>query len=138
MSTSRHADQFEARLKEMGEAVAAQDLDALMAYYDDDLVFIEGGKAMNKAGLAEYLRELWATQPDFAAEIAAMHASADVLAVTLDASTSAVTSSGEVVKVRWPIFALYTFDLTTMKVVRELAFSDEEALAQKFAALGVA
>jgi hypothetical protein len=32
----------------------------------------------------------------------------------------------------WPILVLYTFDPTTMKVNREIAYGDEEALAQKY------
>src|SRR3990170_8384737 len=107
MSTSQHADRMNKQLGEMAAAVQAQDLDALLAFYDDDLVFIEGGTAMDKDGLADYLRELWATQPDFSVELAASHASDEVLAVTLAASTDAVTSAGETVKVHWPIFALY-------------------------------
>lgn len=137
MST-QNADRMNKQLDEMAAAVSAQDLDGLLAFYDDELVFIEGANVMDKDGLADYLKELWTSQPEFSVALGASHAVDDVLGVTLEASMPVETSSGEVVPVHWPILVLYTFDLTTMKVVRELAFSDEEALNQKLAALGVA
>ncbi|WP_269454444.1 hypothetical protein [Rhodococcus opacus] len=34
------------------------------------------------------------------------------------------------------MFVTYTFDLSTLKVVREVTFTDEPAVAEKFAAVG--
>ncbi|BAH51258.1 hypothetical protein ROP_30110 [Rhodococcus opacus B4] len=44
--------------------------------------------------------------------------------------------SGENVTIHWPMFVTYTFDLSTLKVVREVTFTDEPAVAEKFAAVG--
>jgi hypothetical protein len=83
MSTSQHNAVFQAGLAEMAVAVAAQDLDGLLAHHDEDLVFINGGNVMDKPGLADYVRNLWAEQPDFTVELAASYACDDVLVVTL-------------------------------------------------------
>ncbi len=138
MSSTQHHDALMARLGEMAAAVDAQDLGALMACYDDGLVFVDNGNAMDKAGLAAYLRQLWAEQPDLVVDLAVAHSFDNVLAVTLDASLPVEDATGKTVRVHWPIFATYTFDLATMNVLREQAFSDEEALALRFAALGAA
>jgi ketosteroid isomerase-like protein len=137
MSTTHH-DAFQARLGEMGTAMDAQDLDALLAYYDDALVFIADGKEMDKAGLKDYVRELWSGESGFSVKVVGMHTCDDVIAVTLEVSAAAVGPSGENVTIHWPMFATYTFDLSTLKVVREVTFTDEPAVAEKFAAVAAA
>ena len=58
---------------------------------------------------------------------------------TLEASASMPRlETGEPVRVEWVIVAVYTFDLTTLKVVREVTFSDDEALQTSLVELGVA
>jgi ketosteroid isomerase-like protein len=135
-TTTQHHDIFQSRLGEMGTAMDAQDLDTLLAYYDDALVFVENGKSRDKAGLKAYLQELWSGDSGFAVELAGMHTVDDVLAATLVISSTAVGQSGETVTIHWPMFVTYTFDLSTLKVVREVAFTDEAAIAEKFAAVG--
>ena len=137
-ATQQHKDTLQTRLGELAADMEAQNLDGLMARYDDALVFVENGKEMDKAGLKAYVQDLWAGDTGFSVDLATMHAVDDVLAVTLEASMSAETASGEKVTLSWPMFVSYQFDLDTLKVVREVAFSDETAIAEKFAAAGVA
>jgi ketosteroid isomerase-like protein len=122
----------------MAAAMEAQDIDALMACYDDALVFLENGKERDKAALKEYVQKLWSAGSGFSVDLATVHRVDDVLAVTLEASMSAETPSGDKVTISWPLFVAYQFDLTTLKVVREVAFSDEAGIAEKFAAAGIA
>ncbi|BAH51259.1 nuclear transport factor 2 family protein [Rhodococcus opacus] len=83
MSTTQHHDAFQARLDEMSTAMDAQDLDTLLAYYDDALVFIENGKEMDKAGLEDFVREMWTGESAFSVKFVGMHTCDDVLAATL-------------------------------------------------------
>lgn len=138
MSTSKEHDALQDRLGELAAAMEAQDVDALMECYDDALVFLENGKERDKAALKDYVQELWSGDSGFSVDLATVHRVDDVLAVTLEASASGETESGEIATIRWPIFASYQFDLSTLKVLREVAFSDEEALAKKYAELGLA
>ena len=138
MSTTQQHDVLQARLGEMAAAMEAQDIDALMACYDDALVYLENGKERDKAGLKDYVLELWSGDSGFSVDLATMHRIDDVLAVTLEAAASAETESGEKVTITWPMFVAYQFDLTTLKVVREVTFSDEAGVAEKFAAAGIA
>ena len=138
MSTTQEHDVLQDRLGELAAAMQAQDLDALLDCYDDDLVFLENGKERDKAALREYLLELWSADSGFSVDLATMHTVDDVLAVTLEASVMTETPSGEKVRISWPMFVSYQFDLDTLKVVREVAFSDESAVAEKLAAAGVA
>jgi ketosteroid isomerase-like protein len=137
-TTQQHQDTLQAQLGELAAAMEAQDIDALMSHYDEALVYIENGKEMDKAGLKAYVLELWTGEGGFSVDLATIHAVDDVLAVTLEAAAEAQTPSGENVTIAWPMFVAYQFDLTTLKVVREVAFSDEAAVAEKFAAAGVA
>jgi ketosteroid isomerase-like protein len=137
-TTQQHSDTLQTRLGELAADMDAQNLDGLMAHYDDALVFVENGKEMDKAGLKDYVQELWAGEAGFSVDLATMHAVDDTLAVILEASMSAETPSGEKVTISWPLFVSYQFDLDTLKVVREVALSDETAIAAKFAAAGVA
>jgi ketosteroid isomerase-like protein len=138
MSTTQEHDALQDRLGEMAAAMEAQDIDALMACYDDALVFLDNGKERDKAALKEYVQELWSADSGFSVDLATVHRVDDVLAVTLEASMSAETPSGDKVTISWPLFVAYQFDLTTLKVVREVAFSDEAGIAEKFAAAGIA
>jgi ketosteroid isomerase-like protein len=138
MSTTQEHDALKDRLGEMAAAMEAQDIDALMACYDDALVFLDNGKERDKAALKEYVQELWSADSGFSVDLATVHRVDDVLAVTLEASMSAETPSGDKVTISWPLFIVYQFDLTTLKVVREVAFSDEAGIAEKFAAAGIA
>jgi ketosteroid isomerase-like protein len=135
MSTSQLTADIERRFGEMAVAVAAKDLDTLMSFYDDDLVLINGGAVLTKAELAESMAGTWAEMPDLALEAVSSHISGNVLAATLDASVGTGTEPD---RIHWFILVMYTFDPTTLKVIRELAISDEEALAQRFAELGLA
>ncbi|MEV6793602.1 nuclear transport factor 2 family protein [Streptomyces sp. NPDC051320] len=138
MSTTQEHDALQDRFGELAAAMEAQDIDALMACYDDALVFLENGKERDKAALKEYVQELWSADSGFSVDLATVHRVHDVLAVTLEASMSAETPSGDEVTISWPLFIAYQFDLATLKVVREVAFSDEAGVAEKFAAAGVA
>jgi ketosteroid isomerase-like protein len=138
MSTTQEHDVLLDRLGELAAAMQAQDLDALLDCYDDALIFLENGKERDKAALKKYLLELWSADSGFSVELATVHRIDDVLAVTLEASMSAETPSGDEVTISWPLFIAYQFDLTTLKVVREVAFSDEAGAAEKFAAAGIA
>jgi ketosteroid isomerase-like protein len=138
MSTTQHHDTLQTRLAELAADMDAHSIDALMAHYDDALVFMENGKEMDKASLRAFVQELWAGDAGFSVELATMHTVDDVLAVTLEASVMTETPSGEKVRISWPMFVSYQFDLDTLKVVREVAFSDESAVAEKLAAAGVA
>jgi ketosteroid isomerase-like protein len=137
-ATQQHQETLQAQLGVLAAAMEAQDIDGLMANYDDALVYVENGKERDKAGLKAYVQELWTGDTGFSVNLATMHAIDDVLAVTLEASMSAETPAGEKVTISWPMFVAYQFDLDTLKVVREVAFSDEAAVAEKFAAAGVA
>jgi ketosteroid isomerase-like protein len=137
-TTNQHQDTLAAQLGVLAAAMAAQNIDGLMAHYDDGLVFVENGQQRDKAGLRAYVQELWAGDAGFSVDVATMHAIDDVLAVTLEASTGAETEAGEKVRISWPMFVTYQFDLDTLKVVREVAFSDEAAVAAKLAAAGIA
>ncbi|WP_027863039.1 nuclear transport factor 2 family protein [Marmoricola sp. URHB0036] len=138
MSTTQQHDALHDRLGELAAAMEAQDIDALMDYYDDALVYLENGKERDKAALKDYVQELWSGDSGFSVDLATAHRVDDVLAVTLEASASAEAEAGEKVTISWPMFVAYQFDLTTLKVVREVAFSDEAGVAKKFAAAGIA
>jgi ketosteroid isomerase-like protein len=137
-TTQQHKDTLQTRLGELAADMQAQNIEGLMSHYDDALVFVENGKERDKAALKAYVQDLWTSDTGFSVELATMHAIDDVLAATLEASMSAETPSGEKVTISWPLFITYQFDLDTLKIVREVAFSDETAIAAKFAAAGVA
>ena len=139
--TPTRADAFGQQIAQMTEAMDAHDLDALMEHYDDELVFVDGvsGDRLNKAGLRDYVDQIWVAQPDFTVRMVASHALNNEFAVMLEASASMPTQvAGESAQVRWVIPVIYTFDPATLKVVREVSFSDEEAYQQTLVELGVA
>lgn len=135
------AEVFAQQISEMTEAMISHDLDALMGHYADDLVFADGatGDRLTKDGLRDYVDQLWLEQPDFAVKMVAYHALGNELAVILEASASMpAKDSGDSVQVRWMIPLIYTFEPATLKVVREISFTDEEAYQQALVKLGVA
>ncbi|QSR24871.1 hypothetical protein CFH99_04480 [Nocardioides aromaticivorans] len=139
--TQTRAEAFTQRIAQMIEAMTAHDLDALMDHYDDGLVFVDSASAQRftKDGLRDFVDELWVEQPDFTVRMAASHALGNEFAVMLEASASMPRRvSGEAVQVSWVIPVIYTFDPSSLKVVREISFSDEEAYQQTLADLGVA
>lgn len=142
MSANRiHSDAFGKQVTQMTEAMLAHDLDGLMDHYDDGLVFIDGasGDRLTKDGLRDYVHQLWVEQPDFTVRMVASHTLNNEFAVMLEASASMPTqASGASVQVRWVIPVIYTFDTATMKVIREVSFTDEEAYQQTLVELGVA
>jgi ketosteroid isomerase-like protein len=137
-TTQQHKETLQTRLGELAADMQVQNIDGLMSHYDDALVFVENGTERDKAALKAYVQDLWTSDTGFSVELATMHAIDDVLAVTLEASMGAETPSGEKVTISWPLFIAYQFDLDTLKIVREVAYSDETAIAAKFAAAGVA
>lgn len=130
-------DAYLAKIGEMGEAVTKQNLDALMSHYADDCVYVNGstGETAGKSAIADFMTDTFAAFPDFTPSLAASHLQGNTLAAVLEATITLPGDDGRLTpgnpQVQWLFTAFYEFDPSTLKVVREVCFADEEAVGKK-------
>ncbi|MFI8975023.1 nuclear transport factor 2 family protein [Nocardia asteroides] len=122
----------------MSAAVAAHDIDAVLDYFDDNCVFVNGvtGTTSEKADLVTFLNETWSVFPDYTPRPAATFFQDNTLGVLFEiTATSPQAREGATAgKVRWMATAFSTFDPVSLKIVRDSYYVDEAAVEQKIGA----
>lgn len=123
-------DVYAQKMTEICAAVAAHDLDTVLAYFDDECVVVNGaaGTVGGKTALLTGFEEMFGLFNDWTPRVAASFLEGDTLGVLFEA-TGTNEESGRTVT--WIGTGLSTFDPETLKIVRDVYFMDEEALEQK-------
>ena len=126
--SSSDTELYTQRFREICEAVAAHDVDAVLEHFSDDCVVINGvaGTVDDKSALTRFFQETWAVFPDFAPRPVASHLEGNTLGVLFEATGTPIGPDGVPrPQVRWLGTGFSTFDPVTRKIVRDVYFADD-------------
>ncbi|WP_179831009.1 nuclear transport factor 2 family protein [Nocardia amikacinitolerans] len=121
----------------MSAAVGARDIDAVLSYFDDDCVFVNGvtGETSAKPDLVTFLAETWSAFPDYTPRPVATYLQENTLGVLFEISATPAGSEGGVSarKAQWMVAAFSTFDPLSLKIIRDSYYVDEAMIEEKVA-----
>ncbi|MEV6059964.1 nuclear transport factor 2 family protein [Nocardia asteroides] len=122
-------------INSMSAAVGAHDVDAVLSYFDDECVFVNGvtGATSAKPDLVTFLEETWSAFPDYTPRPVASYFQENTLGVLFEISATPSSAEGgsAVGKVHWMVAAFSTFDPLSLKIVRDSYYVDEVMIEQK-------
>ncbi|GAB3681111.1 nuclear transport factor 2 family protein [Saccharopolyspora tripterygii] len=134
-STDRLAETYVDKIKSVCSAVVDHDVERILAHFDDNCVFVDGGTGQEggKDSLIGFLEEMWSTFPDYTPRVAAAHVDENTIGVVFELTgtlpaVDAPATSGK--KMRWLATAFSTFDPDSLAITRDIYFVDAAALEQ--------
>ncbi|MFD6456160.1 nuclear transport factor 2 family protein [Nocardia sp. NPDC060220] len=118
------------KMNEICAAIAARDFERALGYFDEKCVVVNGAGGIEggKSALSVGFEEMIAAFPDWTPRVAASCLEGDTIVVLVE-MTGTVAGTGSTI--RWIGTGYSTFDPETHKIVRDVYFLDEAALAQK-------
>ncbi|BAH48362.1 nuclear transport factor 2 family protein [Rhodococcus opacus] len=125
------------RIESVCMAVVARDLEGVLDHFAEDCVFVNGVTGTTvpgKAELVNFLNDIWASFPEYTPRPVAAHLEQTTLGMlfetTVELPATDEKASPDGTKVRWLTSSFFTFDPTSMKIIRDVYYADEAAVEQ--------